>query len=70
MVGVIVNLAVFFAVHVLWPAGLSGRFDGVSALIGIAAGTALLRFKAGVIPVVLGCGLSGLAATWLRPLWG
>jgi chromate transporter len=31
VVGVIVNLAVFFGYHVLWPAGLSGRFDALSA---------------------------------------
>ena len=69
VVGVIVNLAVFFAVHVLWPEGPAGRFDALSALIGIAAGIALFRFKTGVIRVVLAAGLAGLAATWLRPLW-
>ena len=37
VVGVILNLAVFFAYHVLWPAGLQGRFDWPSAVIGIAA---------------------------------
>src|SRR5262249_47318763 len=53
VVGVIVNLAVFFAVHVLWPAGFDGRFDYLSALIGIAAAVALFRYKVGVIPVIL-----------------
>jgi chromate transporter len=43
VVGVIVNLAVFFAVHVLWPAGVHERFDVVSALIGVAAAVALFR---------------------------
>jgi chromate transporter len=61
VVGVIVNLAVFFAYHVLWPSGLSGPFDGVSALIGAAAAVALIRFKVGVIPTVLLSGLAGLA---------
>jgi chromate transporter len=60
VVGVIVNLAVFFAYHVLWPTGLSGRFDSVSAAIGLAAAIALMRFKVGVIPVVLASGLVGL----------
>lgn len=60
VVGVILNLAVFFALHVLWPKGLAGPFDAESALIGLAAGVALLRFKAGVIPVVLAAGLAGL----------
>ena len=61
VVGVIVNLAVFFAVHVLWPDGLGGRFDLASAVIGLAAAVALIRYKAGVIPVVLASGLAGLA---------
>ena len=63
VVGVIVNLAVFFAVHVLWPAGLSQRFDYLSALIGIAAAVALFRFKVGVIPVILACAAAGLVLT-------
>ncbi|MBW0451249.1 chromate efflux transporter [Paraburkholderia phenoliruptrix] len=61
VVGVIVNLAVFFALHVLWPRGLQGSFDWPSLIIGLAAGIALFRFKAGVIPVVLVCGAIGLA---------
>jgi chromate transporter len=61
VVGVILNLALFFAWHVLWPAGGSGPFDWISALIGIAAGVALFRFKAGIIPVILACGAIGLA---------
>ena len=65
VVGVIVNLAVFFAYHVLWPQVLSGRFDWLSALIGIAAAVALFRFKVGVIPVVLAAGLAGLVLTLL-----
>jgi chromate transporter len=68
VVGVIVNLAVFFALHVLWPAGLSGRFEWLSAVIGLAAGIALIRFKVGVIPVVLAAGMVGVAATLARPL--
>ena len=63
VVGVILNLAVFFAVHVLWPAGLRGSFDYVSALIGIAAALALFRFKAGVIPLILACAAAGLLLT-------
>jgi chromate transporter len=70
VVGVILNLAVFFAWHVLWPAGLDGPFDLTSALIGIAAAVALFRFKRGAVPVVLGCGLLGVAWTLGRPLPG
>lgn len=61
VVGVILNLAVFFAYHVLWPQGLSGRFEWASAVIGVAAAVALFRFKVGVIPVVLVSGIVGLA---------
>ena len=66
VVGVIFNLAVFFAYHVLWPQGLAGPFEWPSALIGLAAAVALLRFKLGVIPVVLGSGLAGLAWQLVR----
>ncbi len=61
VVGVIVNLAVFFAWHVLWPQGWSGRFEWASALIGAAAGFALFRLKAGVIPVIAASAAAGLA---------
>ncbi len=61
VVGVIVNLAVFFAYHVLWPGGLSGHFEWPAALIGLAVAIALFRFKVGVIPVVAVSGLLGLA---------
>ena len=66
VVGVIANLAVFFAWHVLWPQGWAGPFDWPSALLGLAAAAALLRWKVGVIPVVVGAGLAGLAITLAR----
>jgi chromate transporter len=60
VVGVILNLAVFFGYHVLWPKGLEGQFEWMSAIIGLLALTALFRFKVGVIPVIAACGLAGL----------
>jgi chromate transporter len=60
VVGVVLNLAVFFAYHVLWPQGFGGGFEWAAAAIGVAAALALFRFKVGVIPVVLGAGLAGL----------
>ncbi|RYU61328.1 chromate efflux transporter [Methylolobus aquaticus] len=67
VVGVILNLAVFFAYHTLWPSGFGGRFDGVSALIGLAALLALFRCKVGVIPVIGAAGVAGLLLTLLKP---
>jgi chromate transporter len=60
VVGVILNLAVFFAWHVLWPGGFSGRFDVFSLLVALAAVAALWRYRGAMIPVILGCGASGL----------
>lgn len=77
VVGVILNLAVFFAYHVLWPRGfaqafgvgtLFAGFEWFSALIGITASIALFRYKIGIIPVIVACGLVGLAYTLLKPL--
>jgi chromate transporter len=60
IVGVIVNLAVFFAWHVFWPKGFDGPFDVFSVLVAVAALVALWRFKAGIIPVIAACGAAGL----------
>ncbi|MBM4220832.1 MAG: chromate efflux transporter [Gammaproteobacteria bacterium] len=60
VVGVIVNLALFFAWHVLWPGGLDGAFEWPALAIGLVAGLALFRFGLGVIPLILGCGAAGL----------
>ncbi|MEO8079397.1 MAG: chromate efflux transporter [Caldimonas sp.] len=67
VVGVILDLAVFFAWHVLWPQGLGGRFDAVSAAIVVAAAVALFRFRAGVLPLLGACAVLGLVATWVAP---
>lgn len=66
VVGVILNLALFFGYHVLWPTGLSGTFDWPSALIAVAAALALFRFKRGVIQVLIACALAGLAVHLVR----
>jgi chromate transporter len=65
VVGVVVNLAVFFAWHVLWPEGFEGPFEGFSALIGVLAFAALFRFKLGMVTVIAGCAVLGLARTLL-----
>jgi len=66
VVGVIVNLAVFFAYHVLWPGGLEGPFDWASAVIGAATFVAMFRYKVGIMPVVGVSALVGLVITLLR----
>lgn len=60
IVGVILNLAMFFGYYVLWPQGLTGTFDWISALIVLLAAIALFRFKRSVIEVIAVCALIGL----------
>ena len=60
VVGVILNLALFFLYHVLWPQGFAGTFDGISVVIALAAAVALFRFKRNVIEVIVACAAAGL----------
>ena len=60
VVGVIVNLALFFGHHTLWPQGLSATIDVPSAIIAVAAAVALLKFKLNVMHVIGVCGLIGI----------
>jgi chromate transporter len=66
VVGVILNLGLFFALHVFWPQGMEGGLEWPALLVAAIALTALVRFKAGVIPVIAACALAGLAVQWLR----
>ena len=66
VVGVILNLAMFFGYHVLWPKGFAGAFDWPSAVIALAAAVALFRFKRGVIQVLIGCAVLGLVVHMVR----
>jgi chromate transporter len=52
VVGVILNLALFFGYHVLWPNGFSGSFDYISAIIAILAIIALFKFNQSVLRVI------------------
>jgi len=60
VVGVVINLAVFFAYHVLWPQGFEGRFDWFPALTGAVAFVALFRYQAGIVTVIGACAVAGL----------
>ncbi len=68
VVGVILNLAAFFAYHVFWPNGFAQPIDVVTLLLSLAALLALFRYKVGVIPVIISCGSAGLAFTLAKPL--
>ncbi len=68
VVGVIVNLALFFGWHVLWPeaseaAPFAGPFEWFYALISLAAFLALWRYKADIMKVIGACAVVGLAYT-------
>lgn len=65
VVGVILNLAVFFAYHVLWPQGFAGTFDWVAALMVVIAAVALLRYKRNVIHVIAASAVIGLVLKML-----
>jgi len=59
VVGVVLNLSVFFARHVLLPEGQG--FDWYALAAAIIAFVGMLRFKWGMIPVICGSALAGLA---------
>ena len=60
VVGVIVNLALFFGYHTLWPKGFNAPFDVMSAVIAAAAAIALFKYKRNVMHVIAVCGLLGI----------
>ena len=65
VVGVVLNLAAFFAYHVLWPQGFEAPFEWFSALIGAAAFVALFRYKVGIVSVIGACAAVGLGYSLL-----
>ena len=65
VVGVVLNLATFFAYHVLWPRGFDAPFEWFSAVIGAAAFVALFKYKTGIVPVIGACAAVGLGYSLL-----
>jgi chromate transporter len=57
VVGVVLNLAVWFGLQVLWPA--EGGFNGFAAVIGSAAFIAIQWFKVGIMTVIFAAGAIG-----------
>ena len=60
VVGVILDLALYFGQHVLWPRGLDESFEWPAAIAAVAAAAALIRFKIGVVTVILACAVAGM----------
>lgn len=66
VVGVILNLACFFAYHVFWPHGVVDDIDWLALAIAAAAAIALFRFKLSVITVILTSAAIGVLSALLR----
>jgi chromate transporter len=63
VVGVILNLALFFGYHVMWPHGLQAQPDWLSMALAFAAAVALFKYKRNVIHVIAASALLGLMLT-------
>jgi len=60
VVGVMLNLALFFAGHVLWPAGFAAAPDWPALMLSVGALWALLRWKLSVVRVIAASAALGL----------
>jgi chromate transporter len=70
VVGVIINLATFFAWHTFWPksteaAPFAGSFDAIPVVIAIASFFALWKYKADIIKVIGVCAMFGLLYSFI-----
>jgi chromate transporter len=65
IVGVIINLALFFAYHTLWPEGVTSgwllQLDWIALMIGILASGLLFYWKMSIIKVLGICAVLGVA---------
>lgn len=59
VVGVIVNLSLFFAYHVVWPTGFTGAIDWQAVLIILLAALALFVAKQGLMRVITAAAILG-----------
>ncbi len=66
VVGVVASLALFFIAHIAIKSPAPGLFgaqiDWIAVVIAVLAAVALIRWKQGVVPVLLVCALAGWAA--------
>ena len=58
VVGVVLNLAVWFGLHVFLP--VAGGVDWFAVVVAVAAFAAMQWAKVGIVPIVAGAGLVGL----------
>jgi chromate transporter len=70
VVGVIMNLAVFFAWHTFWPKGTAAApfanpFEWFTVIVAVGAFVALWKYKVDIIKVIPACALLGLVYTFL-----
>jgi chromate transporter len=70
VVGVIVNLALFFAWHTFWPQAtdatpFAAPFEWLSVIVAVGAFIALWRYKVDIMKVIGVCALIGLCYTLL-----
>jgi chromate transporter len=65
VVGVIVSLAIFFALHVFHLALPPARWDWMAIAITAAAAVALLRFQVSTIRLIITCAVAGLVVSYL-----
>jgi chromate transporter len=57
VVGVILNLAVWFGIHVMLP---SSHIDWFAVIVCAIAFIGMVRWKWDIVPVIVGSGLAGL----------
>jgi chromate transporter len=71
VVGVIMNLAVFFAWHTFWPKAtdatpFAAPFEWLPVAVAIVAFVALWKYKVDIMKVIGACALLGLALSFVR----
>jgi chromate transporter len=66
VVGVILNLALFFAYHVFLQSTWFPGIDWLAIGLAVVAWLALVRFKLNVIAVIAASAVVGMLVQWLR----
>ena len=71
VVGVVLNLATFFAWHTFWPkatnaAPFGGPFDAIPVVIAVVSFVALWKYKADIMNVIGVCAVLGLLHSFIR----